>query len=319
MSNTRRQMLALASLPLLAHAQAPWPNKPLKLVVAYPPGGVSDDISRAIAERLSPRLGVPVLVENRAGAGGGAAMEMLARAAPDGQTLVFSAISPLALLPLLGKLNYDPQKDIAPVIAVMATPVLVLGTPTLQAGNFAEMIAAARARPGTLRWATSGNATTGQLVLEQVRLASGADIVHIPYKGGGQQLNDALGGQFELLSSNVGATQLQYIRSGRLKALAVGAPARVAALPEVPTLAELGHAQANLMSLFGVFAPGATPPTLLERLNTEIDAVLAQPAMRQRLLAVDNLPVGGSAAEFQRLIARDTEANRRLVERGLLR
>lgn len=288
-------------------------------MVAYPPGGVSDEITRAIAERLSPRLGVPVLVEHRPGAGGGTAMEMLARAAPDGHTLVFSAVSPLALLPLLGRLGYDPARDIAPVIAVMATPVLVLGTPALQADGFAAMLAQARAKPGALRWATSGLATTGHLVLEQVKLAAGVDIVHVPYKGGGQQLTDALGGQFELLSSNVGAQQIQHVRSGRLKALAVGAPARVAALPELPTLAELGQPGANLISTFGFFAPGATPAPLLQRLTAEIDAVLATPALRQRLQAVDNLPLGGTAAEFARIVARDTEANKRLVDRGLLR
>jgi tripartite-type tricarboxylate transporter receptor subunit TctC len=136
----------------------------------------------------------------------------------------------------------------------------------------------------------------------------------VPYKGGGQQLNDALSGHFELLSSNVGAQQLQYIRAGRFKPLAVGAPARLEVLPEVPTFAELGYPQANLVSLFGIFAPGKTPEPLIARLNAELNKALQQPEIRQRLLAVNNVPTGGTAAEFARHIAREWEANRRLVE-----
>lgn len=312
-------MKALLALVLwLAVASAalaqPWPSRPLHLVVAYPPGGVSDEISRALADKLAAQLGTPVLVEHRAGAGGALAMEMLAKAPPDGHTLVFSAISPLVLTPHLGRVGYEPLKDIAPVVGVMFTPVLLVGTPALKAASFAEMLEAARSRPGGLRWATSGQATTGHRVLEQVKLISGANLIHIPYKGGGQQLNDALGGQFELLSSNVGAQQLQHIKSGRFKALAVGAPSRLDVLPDVPTLAELGYAPANLVSLFGIFAPGRTPEPVLARLNAELNKALQLPDIRQRLLAVNNLPAGGSAADFARHIAREWELNRRLVE-----
>nr|WP_316639159.1 tripartite tricarboxylate transporter substrate binding protein [uncultured Roseateles sp.] len=312
-----RALLSLISLLLCLVAGTalaqPWPGRPIHLVVAYPPGGVSDEISRALADKLAAQLGTPVLVEHRAGAGGALAMEMLAKAPSDGYTLVFSAISPLVLTPHLGRVGYEPLKDIAPVVGVMFTPVLLVGTPALKASNFAEMLEAARS-PGGVRWATSGLATTGHRVLEQVKLISGANITHIPYKGGGQQLNDALGGQFELLSSNVGAQQLQHIRSGRFKPLAVGAPNRLDVLPDVPTLAELGYAPANLVSLFGIFAPGKTPEPVLARLNTELNRALQLPDIRQRLLAVNNLPAGGSAADFARHIAREWELNRRLVE-----
>jgi tripartite-type tricarboxylate transporter receptor subunit TctC len=301
-----------------ARAEPWWPTRPVRLVVAYPPGGVSDDAARALADRLAAQLGVPVLVENRAGAGGAVAMEMLARAAPDGHTLCFSAVSPLVLAPPQGKAAHDVLRDIAPVVSVMYTPVLLVATPAFEGRTFGDVLAAARAAPGRIRWATSGLGTIGHLVLEQVRAASRTDITHIPYKGGGQQLNDALAGHFELLSSNVGALQLDYIRSGRLRPLAVGAPSRVDVLPEVPTFAELGLPQANLVSLFGIFAPGGTPPAVVERLNAELNAALRQPELRNRLLAVNNVPTGGSAADFARQIAREAENNRRLVEAGRL-
>ncbi|MDB5849119.1 MAG: transporter substrate-binding protein [Rhodoferax sp.] len=282
-------------------------------MVAYPPGGVSDAIARAIAEKLALQLGVPVLVDNRAGAGGSVAIDALAKSPADGYTLCFSAITPLTLLPHLGPVNYDPVRDIAPVASVMSTPVLLVATPALDVRTFAAMLAAAREKPGRVRWATSGQGTTGHMVLEQVRKATGTDITHIPYKGGGQQLNDALGGQFEVLSTNVGAVQLGYIDSGRFKPLAVGAPARLAVLPDVPTLAELGVPQANLVSLFGLFAPSGTPAAVVRRLNTEVNRVLALPEMRERMQSVNNLPSGGSAAGFARVIAEDSERSRRAL------
>lgn len=310
----RRALLGLALAAGAARGDVlNWPQrKPIRWTVAYPPGGVSDELSRVVAGRLSSMLGVPVLVEHRAGAGGVLAMEQLARATPDGHQLCFSAISPLTLAPLLGRVAFDPQHDITPVIALMLTPLLVVGTAALATDDFAVALAQAHAQPGRLRWATSGLGTTGHVVLEAVRRASGADIVHVPYKGGGQQLNDALGGQFELLSSNVGAAQLAHVRAGRLKALAVGAPARLAVLPEVPTLAELGFGAANRSSTFGVFAPGRTTAALVERINTSIGQVLGESAVRDRLYAVDNLPLGGSAAEFAQRIAAETRANRAL-------
>lgn len=313
---TRRAALAaiaaLAASPA-ARAQS-WPAKPVRITVAYPPGGVADSLARLLAERLTPALGQSVVVDNKAGASGTIGMDAVAKSAPDGYALGFSAVSPLVLNPHLGKSPFDPARDIAPVVSVIASPVLLLGTSALAAKDFKELIAAAKARPGALRWATSGPASLGHIVLEQVMAGSGVQLTHIPYKGGGQQINDALSGQFEVLSVNAGPAIMAHVKSGKLRALAVGAPARLRELPQVPTLAELGLPAANLASVFGLFAPAGTPAAVIERLNAEVNKLLNDAELRQKIEAADNLPTGGSAAEFGRFIASESAANARIIK-----
>jgi tripartite-type tricarboxylate transporter receptor subunit TctC len=292
----------------------PASGRGLRLTVAYPPGGTSDDTARELARRLESRLGLRVIVDHKPGAGGAVAMEALSRARAEDAELCFSAITPLLQLPQAGPARFDPERDIAPVAAIMQTPVLVVATPILQAATLADVIALARKKPGALRWATSGHGTTGSLVLEQVRATAGVDITHVPYAGGGQQLNDALAGHFELLSSNVAARQLTYVREGRLRALAVGAPQRLAVLPEVPTLAELGFPSANLASLFGVFASARWGAERLEHWHAQIAAVLKEPDFRERLHAVGNLPADMSRQDFVRRIAAEAKAVRSLYD-----
>ncbi|SFN04013.1 tripartite tricarboxylate transporter substrate binding protein [Variovorax sp. OV329] len=316
----RRRLLAAAlALPALgsAGAAAPaWPVRPIRLFVVYPAGGVSDLMARALADPLAERLGVPVLVEHRPGAGGSVGIDLLARSAPDGHTLAFSAISPLTLSPLIERLGQaDRLRSVDPVGSVMRTPVLVVATPAFQGAGFHDLLLQARAAPGALRWATSGVATTGHLVLAQVRALAGVEITHVPYQGGGPQLNDALGGQFEILSSNVAAQQLRYIEQGRLRALAVGSPTRLSALPNVPTLAELGFEPANRDSLFGIFAPPDTPRRIVRRINIEINRALAGAGLRERLLQSHNLPAPGSIDAFTNEIELDRQRNVALVER----
>ncbi|WP_092949263.1 Bug family tripartite tricarboxylate transporter substrate binding protein [Paracidovorax konjaci] len=326
-SLSRRRMLSLCASAGLAAAAgassqaraqasaAQWPagSKPVRIVVAYPAGGVSDVVARALADKLSTQLGTPVVVENKAGAGGAIAMDMVAKAPADGYTLGFSSISPLVLSPHLGKLPFDPVRDIAPVASVMVSPVLLLATPACDAKDFAALIAQAKARPGEVRWATSGLASLGHIMLEQIQQGTQARITHVPYKGGGQQLNDALSGQFEILSTNAGPAVMQHIQAGKLRALAVGAPGRLEALAAVPTLAELGLPAANLSSQFGLFAPARTPAAVLERLNAETRKALDQQDLRARLAATDNVPTGGTAADFARQIAQESQGNARVI------
>ena len=312
----RRTALAAAALalaPALASAQS-WPTaKPIRIVVAYPAGGVSDTVARALADKLAVQLGTPVVIENKAGASGSIGVDAVAKAAPDGYTIGFAAISPLALNPHLSKSPFDPQKDIVPVVSVMYSPVLLLGTPASKASDFAALVAEAKAKPDQVRWATSGLASLGHIMLEQIMGKSQVQITHVPYKGGGQQMNDALGGQFEVLSTNAGPAVLQHIKAGKLKPLAVGAPARLDSLPQVPTLAELGQPAANLSSLFGLYAPAQTPAAVVARLNAEVNKALAQPDIRSKLDATDNVPTGGTAAEFARQIAQESENNARII------
>jgi tripartite-type tricarboxylate transporter receptor subunit TctC len=286
----------------------------VRIIVAYPAGGVIDAIARLIGEKLAAQLGQPVLIENRAGASGTIGMDAVAKAAPDGYTLGFSAISPLVLSPHLGKLSYDPLKDIAPVVSVMYSPVLLLATPASGARDFGQLLADARARPGEVRWATSGAASLGNIMLEQLQAAAKVQFTHIPYKGGGQQITDALGGQFEVLSVNPAPSLMQQVKAGKLRPLAVGAPTRLDALPNVPTLGELGYAAANLTSVFGVFAPAGLPRAVLEQLNAEINKALALPDLRRRLVGSENVPTGGSSRDFAREIAAESESNARIIK-----
>jgi len=305
---------ALTTLPGLGFAQAAWPARNIRIIVGYPPGGVSDNISRALADKLSAQLGTPVVVENRAGAGGSIGMDAVAKAAPDGYTLGFSSISPLALNPHLSKLAYDPAKDITPVASVMYSPVVLLATSAFQGKEFKDVVAQSKAKPGSVRWSSSGLATVGHIMLEQIQHTAGIELTHVPYKGAGQQLTDALSGQFELISTNLSAALVQHIKSGKLRPLAVGAPTRVEVLAQVPTLAELGFPAANMTSLFGIFAAAATPAPVLLRLNAEINKALALPDMRERLLAADNVPTGGSQADFAKQIAQESANNARIIK-----
>jgi tripartite-type tricarboxylate transporter receptor subunit TctC len=305
----------LAGITLAAAAQS-WPAKPVKLVVAYPPGGVSDNVARVLADKISPALGATVVVENKGGASGAIGMEAVARAAPDGYTIGFSAVSPLTLSPHLGKVPFDPKKDLVPVVSVMYSPVLLIATPAADAKDLKSLLDQARAKPGAIRWSTSGPASLGHIMLEQLKAAAKVDITHVPYKGGGQQVTDAIGGQFEVLSVNSGPAVVQQVKAGKLRALAVGAPKRIDALPDVPTLAELGYPAANLMSTFGIFAPAGTPAAVVERLNAEINKALAAPDVRAKLSVADNVPTGGTAAAFAKQIAQESESNARIVRQA---
>ena len=320
--SVRRRVLAslalAAALPLGAQAQT-WPAKPIRIVVAYPAGGVSDVVARALGDKLSERLGTPVVVENKAGAGGTIGMDAVAKAAPDGYTLGFSAISPLVLNPHLDTPPYDATRDIVPVASVMYSPVLLLGTQAAKERDFRSLLATAKAQPGQVRWATSGLASLGHIMLEHIMQGSGVQITHVPYKGGGQQLNDALSGQFEVLSTNAGPAVMQQIKAGKLHPLAVGAPARLTTLPNVPTLGELGLPAANLNSVFGMFAPAGVPAAVLERLNAEINRALALPDIQARLEASDNVPTGGSAEAFRRQIAAESQSNARIIRAANIR
>lgn len=316
---TRRTTLGLGlglGLSLLAGAafgQAHWPSRPVKIVVPYPAGGVNDAVARMLAERLSPLLGQTVVVDNRAGAGGTIGMDYVAKS-EDGHTLAFAAISPLTLNPHIMKVQYDPLKDFVAVASVMYSPVYVLATAKFKGKSFADVIAMAKAQPGKVSIASSGYGTLGHIMIEQIRRKSGADLTHVPYKGGSQLITDAAGGQFDLFVANPLASINGLIDEGKLRVLAVTGPRRLANLPQAPTLAELGYAEANLTSLFGFYAPAATPPDVVRRLNAEINKVLAEKDAQERLHKLDNVVSTSTPQQFSALIEKEHAANARVIK-----
>ena len=316
--NSRRAFLLLAAALALPAGAQTFPTKPVRIIVVYPPGGTSDAVTRFIAEKLSPALGQQVVVENKGGAGGALGMDAMAKSAADGHTLAFGAISPLTLLPHVGKVPYDPLKDVAPVASVMISPVYLLATPAFAGKTFADVVRDAKAKPGSLRAGTSGIATLGHLMIEQLRVA-GVDLVHVPYRGGGQVITDAAGGQFELFTANPSPAVNGFIQQGKFRILAVAAPRRLAALPEVPTLAELGYPDASYSSHFGIYAPARTPAAVLKRLNAELNAVLALPEVAERLTRLDNVVAPMTLEQFAQVIRREYEANARIVAKAGIR
>jgi tripartite-type tricarboxylate transporter receptor subunit TctC len=316
--NLRSACLILAAALALPAAAQVFPSKPVRIIVVYPPGGTSDAVTRLLAEKLAPALGQQVLVENRGGAGGAIGMDAMAKSAPDGHTLAFSAISPVTLLPHVGKVPYDALKDIAPLASVMYSPVYLLATPAFTGKDFADVVAQAKARPGSLRAGTSGIATLGHLMVEQLRIA-GVDLVHVPYRGGGQVITDAAGGQFELFTANPSPGVNAMLQQAKFRLLAVAAPKRLAALPAIPTMVELGYPASNYSSVFGLFAPAKTPEAAMKRLHDEINAALAMPDVAERLTKLDNVVASASIEQFAQVVRREYEANAKVVAKAGIR
>lgn len=304
--------LAAALLPPAARADAPWPTRPIKLVVPYPAGGVNDVVARMLADKLRPLLGQSIIVENRGGAGGTIGMDVVAKA--DDHTLAFGATSPLTLNPHVMKVPYDAMRDFVPVASVMYSPVYVLATPHFQGHTFQDAIAQAKAQPGKVTIASSGFGTLGHVMIEQIRRKSGADLTHVPYKGGTQLVTDAVAGQFDLLVANPFAAINTQIDAGKLRVLAVTGPHRLPRMPNVPTLAQLGYPEANLTSLFGFYAPASMPPATVHRLHADINQVLAGKDVQEQLTRLDNVVSPSTQEQFAAVIARDYAANARIVK-----
>jgi len=309
-------LLAISTTVLPVVNAADFPDKTIRLSVGYPAGGLSDVVARKLAEKVSDTLKVPVVVENRPGAGGTINIGEVSRAKADGYTLAFSATSPLTLTPFFSKVAYDPQKAVVPVIGVMYSPVVLLGTKALNASRYDELIPAAKKTPGAIRWATSGMGTIGHIMFEQIAHDNALEMTLVPYKGGSQQMNDALGGQFEVFSTNVSATLIENIKAGKLHALAIGADQRLDGLPDVPTFKELNQPKANLKSNFGVFAPAGTPAPVIETLNKAFDAALQDQDIAASLHQSGNIPSGGTASHFQQIVDEETRNNQAIIQQA---
>jgi tripartite-type tricarboxylate transporter receptor subunit TctC len=292
---------AVAQQPSAARAQSPdakFPSKPVRVIVGFAPGGAVDIPARLIAQRTGEALGQPLVVENRPGADGILAGDFVAKSPADGYTLVWVSAGHAMNSILHAKtIPYHPINDFAPVSLVASGPLTLVVNRALPVNGLKELVALARAKPGQLNFASSGSGGTMHLAGELLKSAANIDIVHVPYKGGSQAVNDVLGGQIEL--TFVGApASMPHIRSGRLKVLAVSSAKRSAALPDVPTVAELGYPGYEVGTWYGVLAAARTPPATVSKLSAELARSVAQSDIREKLLALGIDPVGSTPEQF---------------------
>jgi len=289
---------------LNAFAQEAWPTRPIRFILPFPPGGGTDILGRLIAERLSASLGQPVVTENRGGAGGNVGAEAAAKSAPDGYTLVLVAPS-LAISPTLySKINYDPVKDFAPVSLVATVPNVMITQASLPVQNLQEFTAFAKAKPGALNFGSGGAGTSNHLAGELFNIVTGAKLVHIPYKGVNLAMQDVLAGNVHLVFIGIPAAA-PHIKTGRLRALALVAPQRSSALPEVPTVAEAGLRDFEVTTWYGVLAPAGTPRSVVTRLNAELVKIMHSPELKEKLAATGTDPLTSTPEEFADYIKRE--------------
>jgi tripartite-type tricarboxylate transporter receptor subunit TctC len=293
--------MTLAAVSTLAAAQA-WPSKPIRYVVPFAAGGTTDILARTISERLSVALGQPVIVENKPGAGGGVGAAEVAKAAPDGHTIMGGTISTHAINASLYKsLPYDPVKDFVAITLIARVPNMLVINNDIPAKNVAELIALMKANPGKWTFASSGNGTSQHLSGELFKGVAGVEMQHIPYKGSPPALTDVMGGQVNMTFDNI-TTAWPLAKGGKLRALAVTTAKRSPVAPDVPTLAESGLPGYEVGSWQGVFAPAGTPPDIVRRLNTEIVKIINSPDVQKKLLELGAEPVGNSSEEFAALV-----------------
>jgi len=306
----RIAIVSLLSGIALAHIAQAWsadayPAKPIRMVVGYPPGGANDLVGRAIATRMSPRLGQQVIVENRAGAAGNIGTELVARAAPDGYTLLLASVASFAMSPaLLGKVPFDPINDFAPVTQAVVVTSLLSVHPSLPVRSMKQLVALAKKQPGALNYASPGRGSIAHLASELLWITAGIKMNHVPYKGGAPAVADAIAGHVEVMFSLI-STQTPHVRSGRLRALAVTSAKRSAALPDVPTLAESGYPGFEASGWLGLVFPARTPPPVVNRIHQEAVAVLKLRETQAQLEDLGLDPETSSPAAFHALIKSD--------------
>ncbi len=290
----------------VATAQEAWPARPIRVLVGFSPGGSNDIVARLIAPKLANALGKQVVIDNRPGAGGNIATETMLKSPADGYTLMICTPGMLSILPLLQKMSFNPQTDIIPVTLIANTPYVALVNSSLPIHNVTELIAYAKANPGKLNYASSGNGTTGHLAGEMFKLRAGVDIVHVPYKGTGQAIADLLGGQVSLIFDQP-ISSIQYAKSGKLRVLGLADTHRLKSLPEVPTFAESGVKDFNPVPWTGLCAAKGTPPAIIARLQKEVQQVLRQPDISQRLQQDGMEVVGSSPEQFREFLQHDKQ------------
>lgn len=311
---------ALAALALAApvHAQGQFPDRPIKLIVPFAPGGVTDTSARVVAEKLGQLLGQQVVVDNKPGASGNIGTQMVAKAEPDGYTLLMGFDGTLVINPHLSKAPFDPVKDFAPIGKIGDAALVIVVHPKVAARNFAELSDVAKSSPGGLSYGSAGNGSTPHLAGEMLKQRTGIALTHIPYKGGGQAMGDVVGGTLPMLYTAV-AGAMPFIKTQQVRPIAVSSATRVSSLPDVPTLIEAGIPEFEFNSWVGLLAPARTPRPVVDKLSAALATVVQEPAMRERLQGLGIVAVGNAPAAFGKQIADDLTKNQAVVQKAQIK
>lgn len=310
----RAALVVVLALTAVGASAQTYPTKPIRLVVPFPAGGTTDILAREVGQRLSVSLGQPVVIDNRPGAAGNIGSDLVAKSAADGYTLLMCTVSTHAINPnLYAKLPYDHVKDFAPVILVAGVPNVLEVTPTLPVNSVADLIKLAKENPGQINFASSGSGTSIHLSGELFKTMAGVDMTHVPYKGSAPALTDLIAGHVQVMFDNL-PSSLPQIKAGKLRAIAVTSGQRAPALPSVPTIAESGLPGFEASSWFGIVAPAGTPPTVIARLNADVNQWLQSPEAKEKLLAQGAVAAGGSPEQFAAHIRAETEKWARVVK-----
>lgn len=315
-SISRRTMLTVCGAAILSSAARAesFPSRPVKVVVPYPAGGSNDIIARILAQKLSEREGQQFFIENRAGASGNIGAETVANAAADGYALLVTAPPPLSTnIALYKSLPFDPATAFAPVALLATVPIVLMVNPQLPVKNVQELVALAKAKPGTLNFGSSGIGSTNHLAGELLKSMTGIDIVHVPYKGAAPAMNDLIAGHIPMMFDNMPGV-LPQVKGGSVRAIAVAGATRATALPDVPTVAESGVPGFEAFSWFGMVAPAKTPAPVLEKLESDIAAILATPDMKTRLADLGAEPGTVSGSDFGKFLAADTAKWTKIIQ-----
>ena len=297
--------LVVTSLTTIAAAQDYPGNKPIKLVVPFPAGGGTDIFARVIGNKLAETLKWVVVVDNKPGAGGNIGIDAVAKSPPDGYTIGLGQTSNLAINPsLYAKLPYDPLKDLVPIVLVADAPLVLVVPANSPFKTVADVVAAAKKKPGDVTFGSPGNGTVAHLTGELFQMAAGVKFQHIPYKGSAQALTDLMGGQVQVYMSSI-PTALSHIKGGKLRALAVTSPKRAPSLPDVPTIAEAGYKGFDANTWFGLVAPAGTPAPIVTKINAEVNRILKMPDVKEKFAAEGGGAIGGSSQEFAALLKSD--------------
>jgi tripartite-type tricarboxylate transporter receptor subunit TctC len=318
MTLTRRRTLVAAALavPAFARAQPAWPKQSIRFVVPFAPGGTSEIVARTVANELTKQLGQTVFVDNKGGGAGIPAMQDVAKAAPDGHTIILGHVGSLAVNPVIfPNQPFDVNRDFIPVTLLAKVPNLFVIHPDVPANDFKAFVAHVKKNPGRLNYGSAGNASAGHLAMEYLKLVTGMFITHIPYRGTGPQLTDLLAGRTQASSAGLPAL-LPHIKSGKLKAIAVGTPQRLPALPEVPTVAEMGYKDFETSQWYGILAPAGTPRDIVKRLQEESLKALKSNSVTERFASDSAVGGGGPPEEFASFIAQQQKVWKDIVARA---